>query len=218
MLARILDLLFPVRADEKTLRGISSEAFCARLTPYEVPAMRPAAVGLALYSDPLVRAAIHEAKYHGSRHAFNLLAALLADFLPEYLADSLDTQVGRTRSYVVIPVPLGKARRRERGYNQVEEVARRALSLLGDAHITLDTTLIARTRETKTQVSLPRNDRERNMKGAFKAMRAPEAHTSYIILDDVLTTGATLGECVEALATAGASREHILPLALAYQP
>src|SRR5690349_2427037 len=123
MLARILDLLFPPRADEKTLRSLTREAFCTLSTPYEVAAMRPAAVGLALYSDPSVRAAIHEAKYHGSTHAFDLLAALLSDFLPAHIADTF----ALPGAVVITPVPLGALRRRERGYNQVEEVARRAL-------------------------------------------------------------------------------------------
>ena len=222
MLARLLDILFPPRIDEKLLRPVTHTDFCMHATLYAVAAMRPNALGLALYSDPLVRAAIHEAKYHGSTHAFTLLGALLADFLPAHITDAFDTPA----HIVLIPVPLGSMRRRERGYNQVEEVILRALPALAGSGClaVLDTTLLERQRETKTQVSLPRRERERNVKGAFAgalALRSActaEPRTLYIVVDDVLTTGATLGACVEALVAAGVSRERILPLALAYQP
>ncbi|MDP2593873.1 MAG: hypothetical protein Q8P36_00830, partial [bacterium] len=160
-----LDFLFPPRLDEALLREVRLADFLKKLSPQLAPSTRPPSVTLLPYSDPLVRAAIHEAKYHGSEHAFSLLAAALADFLPDYLAD-----VGSTRPYIVIvPVPLGGARRRERGYNQVEEVARRTFKLLDMPDIRLDASLLLRTRETATQVSLERGAREKNMRGAFLA-------------------------------------------------
>lgn len=206
----LLDLIFPLRSDEAVLRGVEPREFLALLSPALVPATRPATAALLPFRDATVRAVLHEAKYHGTRRAFALLAATLADFLPEHLAD-----LGAKRA-AIIPVPLGNARLNERGYNQVEEVARRALQLIGDPAVTLAPALLARVRETPTQVSLARAAREQNMRGAFGASLPSQRADIYIVLDDVLTTGATLGAAIDALAAVGLPRERLLPIALAH--
>ena len=202
-MARFFDLLFPPRVDEAVLRDISTDDFLVHVTPRLVPATRPGTTVLLPFDAPLVRAAIHEAKYHGNVHAFALLAAALADYLLE--ADD------RVRKPFIVPVPLGKARRKERGLNQVEEIARRAAKELG---VTVDATLLMRTRETVPQVSLPRAAREENMRGAIGSQHSADPARTYILIDDVITTGATLQAAIDALRDAGA--EHIIPLALAH--
>lgn len=197
------DFLFPPRVDEALLRDVSTDEFLALVAPCLVLATRPETVTLLPFTNPNVRSAIHEAKYHGSERAFTFLATALA----EYLRDADDI-----RTPVIVPVPLGEARRKERGFNQVEEIANRAAKQLGGA--TVDTTLLERTRETTSQVSLPRQQREENMRGAFRATRRADPTRAYIIIDDVITTGATLGAAIAALREAGAT--HIIPLALAH--
>lgn len=203
---RFFDFLFPPRVDELAVRGVSTDDFLALMQPRLIPGTRPEAVGLLPFSAPPVRAAIHEAKYHGSERALTLLGTALTD----YLRDADD--VGRTTSHIsIVPVPLGRQRRKERGYNQAEEVAKRMSKEFG---ISLDTSLLSRVRETNSQVSLPRAAREKNMRGAFVATRRADPSYTYIIIDDVITTGATLQAAVDALRTSGA--QHIIPLALAY--
>ena len=205
---RFFDFLFPPRADELVLRGISDDEFLAKIAPRLVPATRPGTVALLPFNDSRVRSAVHEAKYRGSKRALRLFGSALAD----YLRDMDD--VGRTTSYIyLVPVPLGKERRTERGFNQAEEIARGALRGLDDRFI-LNINLLERVKETQTQVSLERRKREENMRGAFKATRRADPAYTYIVIDDVLTTGATLQAAVDALADAGA--EHIIPLALAH--
>lgn len=201
---RWLDFLFPPRVDEFVLRDVSVDDFLTLINIRLVSQTQPETVALLSYGDPRVRSAIHEAKYRGTEHARELLAAVLV----EYLRDADD--VGPRRSYIV-PVPLGEKRRRERGFNQAEEIANRAAKLLGCA---VDATLLVRTRETASQVSLPRRAREENMRGAFRATRRADPANTYIVIDDVITTGATLGAAIDALKEAGA--EHIIPLALAH--
>lgn len=202
---RWLDFLFPPRVDEFALRDVSADDFLTLMHTRLVSQTQPETVALLSYGDPRVRAAIHEAKYRGTEHARELLTAVLA----EYLRDADD--VGPRRSYIIVPVPLGEKRRRERGFNQAEEVANRVAKLLGCA---MDTTLLERTRETASQVSLPRRAREENMCGAFRATRRADPACTYVVIDDVITTGATLQAAIDALKEAGA--EHIIPLALAH--
>ncbi len=202
---RIFDVLFPPRRDDIALRSISDDAFLQHLSPRLVPATRPGTVALLPFSLPPVRSAIHEAKYHGTGRATALLAQALAD----YLRDADD----QARTIMLVPIPLGKARRAERGFNQAEEIARRALHNLGGEFF-LETGLLMRTRETASQVSLPRREREENMRGAFRAAHVCNPAHTYIVLDDVLTTGATLQAAIDALQAAGAL--HIVPLALAH--
>ena len=198
-------MLFPPREDEALLRSVTDDDFLSLVAPSLVPATRPGTVVLLPFDNRSVRAAIHEAKYHGSSRAFSLLALALT----EYLRDS---DVGFPKPNIaIVPVPLGRARRKERGYNQVEEIARLAAGALG---LSVDTTLLVRTRETTSQVSLPRHKREENMRGAFDAAHPADPGTTYLLLDDVLTTGATLQAAVSALKDAGATT--IVPLALAH--
>ena len=202
---RFFDFLFPPRVDEKVLRGVSDDEFLSLVDPRLISATRPGTVALFSFGDPRVRAAIHEAKYHGNERAFMLLATVLA----EYLRDADDVRLTKSN---IVSVPLGKIRQKEREFNQVEEVVARAAKLLGGA--TVDAALLERARETISQVSLPRDAREENMRGAFKTTRRADPAHTYILIDDVITTGATLGAAIIALKEAGA--EHIIPLALAH--
>lgn len=204
-----LDFLFPPRSDELILRDVSEDSFLSQVAPRLVAETRPEAVTLLPFHAAPVRAAIHEAKYRGSERAFALLGAALA----EYLHDA-DLGFGKP---IVVPVPLGRERYRERGFNQVEEIARAALRNMDD-HFILDANLLKRVKETQTQVSLERRKREENMRGAFRVAK-DAAHPvnpsyTYVVMDDVITTGATLQAATDALKDAGA--EHIIPLALAH--
>ncbi len=206
---RLFDFLFPPRTDETVLRRISDDGFSALMAPRLTAATRPGTIALLSFGDARVRAAVHEAKYHGTARALDLLARTLAD----YLRDS-DEQA---RNIAIVPIPLGRIRMHERGFNQAEEVVRRALLALdreGAHPFSLELGMLLRTRETASQVSLPRREREENMRGAFSAAHPADPARTYIVLDDVVTTGATLQAAIDALHASGA--EHIVPLALAH--
>jgi ComF family protein len=119
----------------------------------------------------------------------------LADFLSSVLRNKIEDP----RIDCVIPVPLSTARLRERGYNQAAEIARR----LGKARVELE--LCERTRDARPQVELPFDERRRNVRGAFR-VRRDLAGASVAVVDDVMTTGATLDEIARTLKAAGAAR------------
>lgn len=106
----------------------------------------------------------------------------------------------RPEGDLLLPLPLSAPRLRERGFNQAVEIARplaRALRL----PLSLDACL--RTRDTATQTSLPWKERRRNVKNAFEC-RDDLSGKSVILVDDVMTTGATLDECARTLKRHGA--------------
>ncbi|MFA5745122.1 MAG: hypothetical protein WC887_02820 [Candidatus Paceibacterota bacterium] len=203
-----LDFLFPPRVDEKALRSVSDNDFLALVTPQLVSETRPNTIMLLPFSNMCVRTAIHEAKYQGNKRAFELLSLALAEYLRD--ADDLD------RTVCIVPIPLGTTRRKERGYNQVEEIVRNTLRIIGKElnGFVLEPDLLSRTHETLSQVSLQRNKREENMRGAFSATHSANPAYTYMVIDDVITTGATLQAAIDALKEAGAT--HIIPLALAH--
>jgi len=134
-------------------------------------------------------ALIHALKYRGELALAPLLAGLLADALPA------DEWVD-----VVLPVPLSAARLRERGCNQAMEIAR---ALPG--RFRLAPLLCARVRDTRAQSDLPWAERVRNVRNAFRCARALDGETVAVV-DDVMTTGATLDAVAAALKRAGAAR------------
>jgi ComF family protein len=111
--------------------------------------------------------------------------------------------IGRLVNYaspaVLVPVPLGRHRLRQRGYNQACAVAG---SLGAMWKMPVIESILVRSRETKTQTELSPEERMRNVSGAFVAT-PPTSRSSIILIDDVLTTGATLVAAAEALAEAG---------------
>ena len=204
LLRAILDLLFPPRDTEALVNEATSESLgaLARVRTHE-----DRTVSLLPYRAPLVKACVTEAKFRDSENAQKLLAAILAEHLWSFVED---LQSYERRTVVLVPVPLSEARRKERGYNQTERIGRRALAGLAD--VTLDTRILTRTRDTLPQTSLGGRARRENLKGAFSAMHPDASHT-YIVFDDVRTTGTTLTEAMRALGNAGATRVYGISLA-----
>ena len=123
----------------------------------------------------------------------------LAPLLGELLAARLPRGV---RVDFLLPVPLSAARLRERGFNQALEIARPVAAATG---CMLAPQLAERSRDTPPQIDLPVAERGRNVRGAFRCTRAL-AGAEVALLDDVMTTGATLEELAATLKRAGASR------------
>jgi ComF family protein len=104
---------------------------------------------------------------------------------------------------VLVPVPLHSARRRDRGYNQAERIAGRLASLVAGCQAE---TLLRKQHETVSQTRLGRQERRKNVAGAFVLAdgKTVDPARRYVVIDDVLTTGATLHACALALRKAGA--------------
>jgi ComF family protein len=135
-------------------------------------------------------------------------ARLLGELLSEMLSQALASRPGPLPQ-AILPVPLHATRLRERGFNQSLELARLPARRLG---LPLATRWGLRQLATAPQSGLGARVRQANVQGAF-AVRAPIPYTHLAVLDDVLTTGATLAELTRVLKAAGVARVEVWALA-----
>ncbi len=164
----------------------------------------PGALGRARAATWLLggaREAVHALKYDGWRGAARAMAEVMAGLEP--------LECGT----VLVPVPLGARRLRQRGYNQAAVLAEALAARTG---LRVDGDRLARARETTTQTALAPAARVANLKGAFTA--GVVGGGRFVLVDDVLTTGATLGSAAEALLAAGAERVEAVTFARAPVP
>ena len=109
----------------------------------------------------------------------------------------------------IVPVPLYKTRKRERGYNQSEEIAK-ALSHI--FQIPVKSEHLLRTRSTLSQTKMSEKEREQNVRNAFSCpVRLTDSNI--LLVDDVITTGSTIEACVKALLSAGAKKVDVFAIA-----
>jgi ComF family protein len=151
-----------------------------------------ATVAMASYEEPL-RSVILKLKYDNGWRLAPLLGAMAAT----RLAPSL-----RSPRPLLTFVPMHPRRKRARGYDHAEKLARGVGSALGLEPVRL----LERVRPTSTQVSLSNEERRHNVKGAFQAVGESLRGEEVILTDDVLTTGYTLVACAAALKANGAGK------------
>ena len=210
----MLDFLFPPRCAgcrcfverpgqwcpqclEKTLRlrRLPLSPAMARLVP-------GGAWAVGLYEGSL-RRLIRRLKFQRDRSALSAIQTLLAA-----AAEQLPQAV--TEATLAIPVPLHAERRRQRGFNQAELIFREGLEARG----LLWADILCRSRPTQPQYGLDARQRRENVRGAFSLQPGTELRDQQLLLvDDILTTGATLEACARVLHKAGAASITILVLA-----
>ena len=156
----------------------------------------------ALYSSPRVRRFLYRVKYYGERQ--------LLDWPCLDLAERHGDRIRSWEADVLVPVPVHPSRLRARGYNQAEEIAERIGTALG---IPVDGKYLERAEKTSMQKELGAADRVLNLAGAFRAAGERGAYRRVILVDDILTTGATAGACARVLREAGAEKVFLLTLA-----
>ncbi len=206
LLSVVLDFLFPPRNTEALVADTTADALGTHVRARMIDTDT---VSLLPYRIPIVKACIKEAKFNDHERAQTLLGHILADYLRTLIEEEC---VLAQSSYVLVPIPLSRERYRERGYNQTERIALKAIVQL--ENVTISTTILTRAHNTLPQTSLGRAARAANMQAAFRVKAPIDTSYTYIVLDDVYTTGATLRSAIDTLRTAGAGR--VLGLSLAH--
>jgi len=131
------------------------------------------------------------------------LSNFIGDLLYESLIQNEEFTMVSQNKLILVPIPLHKNKFRKRGYNQAEILAREVSKRFGFPVVDY----LLRTKETGSQVGLTKDERQENIKGAFEFKEKFDVKNKKIILiDDVLTSGATFSECCKVLKKSGAGR------------
>ena len=193
--SHVADIFAPPRESESIVRALTLS------TLRELRSLDTLALP---YHDPRVTALVWEMKYHANRRAIALGGALLSEQLLDIASEELGTPL-------LIPIPMHRLRRSERGHNQTELLCEKALRRIEDSYEYAPGAL-EKVVHTASQQRLPERERRRNLVGSMTARPRVEGRVC-VIVDDVLTTGATLKEARRAVLAAGARGVHCVALA-----
>ena len=158
--------------------------------------------------DGVIRELIHGFKYADRHESRRLLGRWMAGVGAELLADA----------DVIVPVPMTRWRLIRRQFNQAALLAREISRLSG---VRFDPFILRKTKTTPTQVGSSATQRAQNVAGAFAVSAAARdrlADRNVVVVDDVITTGATVSACARALRAAGAKRIDVLAAAMVADP
>ena len=196
---RYLDVLFPLRS---CLRIIEKEDVMHFARHYLLQ-KTPTYIYLSNYSDTSIKAAITANKFYNSKKA----AVLLSSLLDTWFQSSPQIKTA------FVPIPLSSKRQRKRGYNQVTRIIE---STEGTSRLILN--LLIRSKNTLPQTSLSREKRLQNMEAAFSYTKQSidSSIERIVIIDDVVTTGATMRAAYQALAPHIPKHCSLICLAIAH--
>jgi competence protein ComFC len=218
----LLDLLFPVYCTncqkeglslceecQKSIVEIKSSAcyLCQHLSSEGIcPKCRKKtnisqAVFYGYYHDPVLKNAIHALKYNGLK--------VVAPALSELLSSKIKPHLKPSENYLLVPVPLHRSKKANRGFNQSELLCQNLSKTLEMPY----QNLLKRQKNTKPQIELKYRERQTNIKKSFAVLKKPPENTTIILIDDVVTSGATIRECALVLKEAGANNIWVAALA-----
>lgn len=174
ILQTVFDWIFPPSEENKCVRELTRET----VVSFYNQRIESEVVVLSSYKVFQLKALVQEAKFHNNKKAQLYLGMLMQKYI---------TNMSNTYDFI-IPIPLSSRRHRERGHNQV-------VSILEESNVCLpiNTKILKRIRHTERQTDLPKTKREKNVQSAFDVADPSKISGKRILLvDDVMTTGATL--------------------------
>lgn len=206
-----LEILFPRSARERVLLALQAHDLRALLgrgvrEEYGVKYLFD-------YQHNTIRELVWLLKYKGEQKTASLFAEILYEQLLFEFEDAFD--IHGEKKPLLVPIPIGKNRRRERGFNQCEVLLREVIKFDEGRSFVYAPHALKKFKETEHQAKAP-NKRVRllNLKGSFVAEPNTVRGQTVILIDDVLTTGSTMAEGKRALREAGARR--VFPIALTH--
>lgn len=181
--SKIIEAILPTHHSVREIRGETPAEFVRFFSPRIFINY----ITLSSYNMPLVKAAIHANKFHNSPLASKLLSELVKAWLKTL----------PWKPVIFVPIPLSKNRKLQRGYNQVTQI----VDQLKNDDTILVRNLLTRNRDTPPQTSLKRKQRLHNLKNAFAYEKQNLDFSNFrvVLIDDVVTTGATMRSAYLAL-------------------
>lgn len=150
-----------------------------------------------------IREAIYRFKYHNQR--------TYAGFFGKVMARQYGRDIARLGVQAIIPVPISRKKKIDRGYNQAELIA----NVLGQAlKLPVERKIIIRSRHTTPQKELNFTERKKNLKNAFKISESIVKYKVVLLVDDIYTTGSTIDACAGVLKAAGVKKVYFISLAI----
>jgi competence protein ComFC len=208
-----LDTIFSVIFPERCLGcGESGTAFCAKCVRNCPAALRESAAWIFPvydYRHPLIKRSLWLFKYKGKRGLAQIFAPAIYEKMQEELSELVPME--NFHDPMLVPVPLSASRRRLRGYNQSELLCLELLkinSLRRGVDLAFARNILVKPKDTEHQARIKdKRARLQNMRGTF-ALRDADAvrGRNIILVDDILTTGATLSEARRVLRSGGARK------------
>jgi len=148
---------------------------------------------------------IHSLKYNGR--------FLIGTYLGQELGKKIKNEIQRWNIHMILPVPLHQLKKAERGYNQSFYIAK---GLKKELNIPVGSKIIKRKKYTQSQTTMNLIERQKNIQEAFRLKNDKKIRGKNILLiDDVITTGATISECGKVLLNSGANRIYAASIAIA---
>ena len=169
--------------------------------------------GIALCSyDDTARSSMAKIKYQGRREYLDFYGAAMAARLGERILSM--------KADALVPVPVHPARRRRRGFNQAEVLARRLSQEMErgfGAAVPVEPGWLIRTKKTLPQKELSPEERRKNLEQAFEPGEIPAGARSAVLIDDIYTTGSTVQACAKALQSAGLKKVYAAVICIGSQ-
>lgn len=166
------------------------------------PQIRFAGAGLNFARETVVQQLVHALKYENRPEIGVLLGRMAGRALQEKQLCS--------EAEMLVPVPLHERKLRSRGYNQAERIAAGLSEVL---NIPVEKNALFRTKFTETQTLKNRQERQENVSGVFRSETIIVSGCRLLLVDDVITTGATTESCIESLIAGGCSSVSLFGLA-----
>ncbi len=205
----IIDFIFPPKKEELELRSISPENLYTTTSKSGI-AEFPFISFVFSYKYPLIRELVWQIKYKKNKHAIECAGyALWQELIKKYPKDAISS-----KSITLIPVPISKNRRKERGYNQSELIIDEILKYDKKNRFTKNYDLLIRIKDIEKQTLKNRSERLENTLHIFQVNKtALENPVKIIIIDDVTTTGSTIREARDTLIASGYRNIETMALA-----
>lgn len=155
-----------------------------------------------LHKDPVSRS-IYQFKYHNRR--------IYGEFYAKEFYRLYAKKIREWGIDIIVPVPLHRKRRRKRGYNQAEVLAKHLGKMIG---IPVDTKAVVRKIYTKPQKELTHKDRRTNLRDAFVVRKEWKEPKNILLIDDIYTTGSTIDEVAKVFCEKGTSKVWFLTISI----